>query len=88
MLPFGQMTANSYTEPKFVLPQTFGIVTYLPMLPMLSFVKTCQGHQILRPPHSDSYPRSFRQHSREFEFWEAYSLIGGVSGMDSVNLVS
>ena len=60
----------------------------LPMWPMLSFVETWQGHQIILPPQSEVVPRSFHQHSRELELGGFYPLIGGISGRDNMNLVS
>ena len=60
----------------------------LPMWPMCSFVRIWQGHQIFWSPHSEVNPRSFRQHSREFEFGGVYPLIGGLSGRDNINFVS
>ena len=58
-------------------------LNYLPRWPMPSSAKIWPGHQILWPPHSESYPRSFFQHSSELLLGGVKPLIGGWSGIDN-----
>ena len=64
-------TLEQSKQPTYVTNVTYvtyvNYVTYA-MWPMLSFVKTWQGHHIFWPPHSEVKSRSLRQHSREFVF--------------------
>ena len=55
---------------------------------MLSFTKIWPGHQILWSPHNDINPRSFFQQSRVFLLGGFQPLIGGLSGIESMNWVS
>ena len=58
------------------------------MWPMLSSANSWPGHQILWPPHNDVNPRSFFQQSSVFLFGGFHPLIGGLSGIESINWVS
>ena len=57
------------------------------IIPLSCFVETQQGHHCWPPQSEDAAP-SFLQANNEFEVEVVCPFIGGLSGMESTNLVS
>ena len=59
----------------------------LSSMPSRGFVEIQPGHQLSWPPHSADALLSTRHANKEFEFGDVWPRIGGLSGIESMNLV-